>query len=107
MTTFKLNDHLARLVVMASNGPSGLLLPRDVVYGRPQAVEEVSMKHSAILSNPVNDSSTSYFFLRCMQIFSDTKEELDELMANIKRTANKVRGKLKCTIRYVCRIAIY
>ncbi len=26
---------------------------------------------------------------------SETKEELDELMANIKKTANKVRGKLK------------
>uniref|UniRef100_A0A915C4I6 t-SNARE coiled-coil homology domain-containing protein n=1 Tax=Parascaris univalens TaxID=6257 RepID=A0A915C4I6_PARUN len=44
-------------------------------------VEEVKKKHSAILSNPVNDPKT--------------KEELDELMANIKRTANKVRGKLK------------
>lgn len=44
-------------------------------------VEEVKKKHSAILSNPVNDAKT--------------KEELDELMANIKRTANKVRGKLK------------
>ena len=27
--------------------------------------------------------------------FSETKEELEELMAEIKRTANKVRGKLK------------
>ncbi|KAK6025510.1 Syntaxin [Ostertagia ostertagi] len=44
-------------------------------------VEEVKKKHSAILSNPVNDPKT--------------KEELDELMASIKRTANKVRGKLK------------
>jgi len=44
-------------------------------------VEEVKKKHSAILSNPVNDQKT--------------KEELDELMANIKKTANKVRGKLK------------
>ncbi|VDD90290.1 unnamed protein product [Enterobius vermicularis] len=44
-------------------------------------VEEVKKKHSAILSNPVNDPKT--------------KEELDELMANIKKTANKVRGKLK------------
>ncbi|CAJ0941686.1 unnamed protein product, partial [Mesorhabditis belari] len=46
-----------------------------------QNVEEVKKKHSAILSNPVNDPKT--------------KEELDELMASIKRTANKVRGKLK------------
>uniref|UniRef100_A0A0R3QBN4 t-SNARE coiled-coil homology domain-containing protein n=1 Tax=Brugia timori TaxID=42155 RepID=A0A0R3QBN4_9BILA len=44
-------------------------------------VEEVKKKHSAILSNPVNDPKT--------------KEELDELMASIKKTANKVRGKLK------------
>ncbi|KAI6235507.1 hypothetical protein M3Y95_00058900 [Aphelenchoides besseyi] len=44
-------------------------------------VEEVKKKHSAILSNPVNDPKT--------------KEELDELMAAIKKTANKVRGKLK------------
>jgi len=44
-------------------------------------VEEVKKKHSAILSNPVNDPKT--------------KEELDELMAEIKKTANKVRGKLK------------
>jgi hypothetical protein len=28
-------------------------------------------------------------------IFIETKEELDELMAEIKKTANKVRGKLK------------
>jgi syntaxin 1A len=45
-------------------------------------VEEVKKKHSDILSNPVNDPKT--------------KEELDELMAEIKKTANKVRGKLKC-----------
>ncbi|VDN03944.1 unnamed protein product [Thelazia callipaeda] len=38
-------------------------------------VEEVKKKHSAILSNPVNDPKT--------------KEELDELMASIKKTANK------------------
>ena len=28
-------------------------------------------------------------------IFSETKEELEELMTDIKRTANKVRAKLK------------
>lgn len=44
-------------------------------------VDEVKKKHSAILSNPVNDPKL--------------KEELDELMAEIKKTANKVRGKLK------------
>jgi len=30
--------------------------------------------------------------------FKETKEELDELMAEIKKTANKVRGKLKCLL---------
>lgn len=44
-------------------------------------VEEVKKKHSAILSNPVNDQKT--------------KEELEELMAQIKKSANKVRNKLK------------
>ncbi|KAL3090027.1 hypothetical protein niasHS_006479 [Heterodera schachtii] len=44
-------------------------------------VEEVKKKHSAILSNPVNDPKI--------------KEQLDELMVEIKKTANKVRGKLK------------
>jgi len=44
-------------------------------------VEEVKKKHSSILSNPVNDPKT--------------KEELEENMANIKKTANKVRSKLK------------
>ncbi|KRX34466.1 Syntaxin-1A, partial [Trichinella murrelli] len=44
-------------------------------------VEEVKKKHSAILSNPVNDPKT--------------KDELEELMASIKKTANKVRNKLK------------
>lgn len=37
--------------------------------------------------------------------FAETKEELDELMASIKKTANKVRGKLKCKpflILYAC-----
>uniref|UniRef100_A0A183BQY4 t-SNARE coiled-coil homology domain-containing protein n=1 Tax=Globodera pallida TaxID=36090 RepID=A0A183BQY4_GLOPA len=43
-------------------------------------VEEVKKKHSAILSNPVNDPKI--------------KEELDELMAEIKKTANKCTYKL-------------
>lgn len=62
-------------------------------------VEEVKKKHSAILSNPVNDPSEfSADGLRNSEkkFFSETKEELDELMAEIKKTANKVRGKLKC-----------
>ncbi|XP_045173197.1 syntaxin-like isoform X2 [Mercenaria mercenaria] len=44
-------------------------------------VEEVKMKHSTILSAPHTDDKT--------------KEELEELMNDIKRTANKVRAKLK------------
>jgi syntaxin 1A len=44
-------------------------------------VEEVKKKHSAILSAPQPDDKD--------------KEELEELMAVIKKTANKVRGKLK------------
>lgn len=44
-------------------------------------VEEVKKRHSAILSAPQNDEKM--------------KEELEELTAEIKKTANKVRGKLK------------
>lgn len=44
-------------------------------------VDEVKKKHSAILSAPQTDDKM--------------KEELEELMAEIKKTANKVRGKLK------------
>lgn len=55
----------------------------DVIAWR---VEEVKKKHSAILSNPVNDPSAS-----CrLSYASETTEELDDLMADIKRTANKV-----------------
>lgn len=44
-------------------------------------VEEVKKKHSAILSAPQSDEKT--------------KQELEDLMADIKKTANKVRAKLK------------
>ncbi|XP_058424968.1 syntaxin-1A isoform X2 [Diceros bicornis minor] len=44
-------------------------------------VEEVKRKHSAILASPNPDEQT--------------KEELEELMSDIKKTANKVRSKLK------------
>ncbi|KAH3891408.1 syntaxin-like isoform X1 [Dreissena polymorpha] len=44
-------------------------------------VEEVKMKHSTILSAPQTDDKT--------------KEELEDLMNDIKKTANKVRAKLK------------
>ncbi|XP_039268061.1 syntaxin-1A-like isoform X2 [Styela clava] len=46
-----------------------------------EKVQEVKRKHSDILSAPQADDKT--------------KEELEELMAEIKRNANKVRGKLK------------
>ncbi|GBP28002.1 Syntaxin-1A [Eumeta japonica] len=44
-------------------------------------VEEVKKKHSDILSAPQSDEKT--------------KHELEDLMADVKKTANKVRGKLK------------
>lgn len=44
-------------------------------------VEEVKRKHSAILSAPQTDDKM--------------KQELEDLMADIKKTANKVRAKLK------------
>lgn len=44
-------------------------------------VDEVKKKHSSILAAPQTDERT--------------KEELEQLMAEIKSTANKVRGKLK------------
>ncbi|XP_024084307.1 syntaxin-1A isoform X2 [Cimex lectularius] len=44
-------------------------------------VEEVKKKHSAILSAPQTDEKV--------------KQELEDLMAEIKKTANKVRAKLK------------
>ncbi|XP_059350211.1 syntaxin-1A-like isoform X2 [Daphnia carinata] len=44
-------------------------------------VEEVKKKHSAILSAPQTDEKV--------------KQELEDLMADIKKTANKVRSKLK------------
>ncbi|XP_064620415.1 syntaxin isoform X9 [Lineus longissimus] len=44
-------------------------------------VDDVKKKHSAILSAPQTDEKV--------------KSELEELMSDIKKTANKVRGKLK------------
>merc|ERR1719275_316462 len=44
-------------------------------------VEEVKRKHSAILSAPQTDDKM--------------KQDLDDMMADIKKTANKVRAKLK------------
>lgn len=54
---------------------------REMIDKIASNVEEVKMKHSTILSAPQTDDKT--------------KEELEELMTDIKRTANKVRAKLK------------
>ncbi|KAI0208792.1 Syntaxin [Lamellibrachia satsuma] len=54
---------------------------RQMIEKIASNVEEVKKKHSAILAAPQTDDKM--------------KEELEELMADIKKTANKVRGKLK------------
>ncbi|KAG5876914.1 hypothetical protein JTB14_037739 [Gonioctena quinquepunctata] len=54
---------------------------RDMIDKIQANVEEVKKKHSAILSAPQSDEKT--------------KQELEDLMADIKKTANKVRAKLK------------
>lgn len=54
---------------------------REMIDKIQANVEEVKKKHSAILSAPQSDEKT--------------KQELEDLMADIKKTANKVRGKLK------------
>ena len=68
-------------------------------------VEEVKKKHSAILSAPQTDESkfsmkpTYYEARNINSLFCDAqievKQELEDLMADIKKTANKVRSKLK------------
>ena len=78
-------------------------------------VEEVKRKHSAILSAPqTDDSKIGYFFLLCpariwylyidtlyFQISAEMKQDLDDMMADIKKTANKVRAKLKGKLIWV------
>lgn len=54
---------------------------REMINKIQENVEEVKKKHSAILSAPQSDEKT--------------KQELEDLMADIKKTANRVRGKLK------------
>ncbi|KAF9421879.1 hypothetical protein HW555_002319 [Spodoptera exigua] len=54
---------------------------REMIDKIQANVEEVKKKHSAILSAPQSDEKT--------------KHELEDLMADVKKTANKVRGKLK------------
>ncbi|XP_023712476.1 syntaxin isoform X3 [Cryptotermes secundus] len=54
---------------------------REMIDKIQANVEEVKKKHSAILSAPQTDEKV--------------KQELEDLMADIKKTANKVRAKLK------------
>ncbi|XP_066145743.1 syntaxin-1A isoform X4 [Euwallacea fornicatus] len=54
---------------------------REMIDKVQANVEEVKKKHSAILSAPQSDDKT--------------KQELEDLMSDIKKTANKVRAKLK------------
>ncbi|KAG4073430.1 hypothetical protein HA402_000654 [Bradysia odoriphaga] len=54
---------------------------REMIDNIQANVEEVKKKHSAILSAPQSDEKT--------------KQELEDLMADIKKIANKVRTKLK------------
>ncbi|PAA92647.1 hypothetical protein BOX15_Mlig016078g1 [Macrostomum lignano] len=54
---------------------------REMIDKIQEHVNEVKMKHSSILASPNQDEKM--------------KEELEELMSEIKKAANKVRGKLK------------
>ncbi|XP_008477101.1 syntaxin-1A-like [Diaphorina citri] len=54
---------------------------REMIDRIQTNVEEVKKRHSAILSAPQTDEKV--------------KQELEDLMADIKKTANKVRAKLK------------
>lgn len=54
---------------------------REMIDKIQANVEEVKKKHSSILSAPQSDDKT--------------KQELEDLMSDIKKTANKVRAKLK------------
>ena len=65
-------------------------------------VEEVKRKHSAILSAPQTDESkelNNYLAITCraktVNLSAEMKQELEDFMSDIKRTANRVRTKLK------------
>ena len=63
-------------------------------------VEEVKRKHSAILSAPQTDESKElniciYQRNLFLNFSSEMKQELEDFMSDIKRTANRVRTKLK------------
>ena len=79
------------------------------------SVDDVKHKHSAILSAPQTDESKSFkililwhqnawrmlvfmfivSFFKCLSFLTEMKQDLEDLMSNIKKTANKVRAKLK------------
>lgn len=75
---------------------------REMIDKIQKNVDEVKMKHSSILSAPISDESKCSFDVfgitkkLIWNVFiSETKQELEDLMADIKKNANKVRGKLK------------
>lgn len=73
---------------------------REMVDKIQNNVEEVKKKHSAILSAPQTDESKHYSTFNKLKVLTfflppETKQELEDLMADIKKNANKVRGKLK------------
>lgn len=76
---------------------------REMIDKIQANVEEVKKKHSAILSAPQSDESEWFFPEKVWKVFHmwnilfllETKQELEDLMADIKKTANRVRGKLK------------
>jgi syntaxin 1A len=74
---------------------------REMIDKIQNNVEEVKKKHSAILSAPQTDESKwrgikySLMLLTAFICCLETKQELEDLMADIKKNANKVRGKLK------------
>ena len=57
----------------------------------------MKQKHSTILSSAQTDDSKLVFYEigKFKKINSELNEQLEELMADIKRTANSVRKKLK------------
>lgn len=79
---------------------------RGCIEKLSEDVEQVKKQHSAILAAPNPDESEchfrrtwgagapSRFSFPCLPS-PETKQELEDLTADIKKTANKVRSKLK------------
>ncbi|XP_063531596.1 syntaxin-1A isoform X1 [Cydia strobilella] len=78
---FQRGERDTRSIAEFSNFVNNVEEIREMIDKIQANVEEVKKKHSAILSAPQSDEKT--------------KNELEDLMADIKKTANKVRGKLK------------